>query len=44
MTTDRFAAPRTFPSGVRWEPTQYQPIDQTVYEAFAAKPEGKPKQ
>ena len=45
MTTpDPFAEPVTFPSGVRWAPTDYRPIDQTVYRIFAAKPEGKPKQ
>lgn len=34
---DLFVVPVTFPSGVRWEPTDYRPIDQAAYRAFAGR-------
>lgn len=43
---DPFAEPVTFPSGVRWAPTDYKPLSDEArakYAEFAAKPEGAPK-
>lgn len=37
MTEDRFANHVKFPSGVRWEPTDYKAIDQTPYLAYLEK-------
>lgn len=36
----RFSNPQTFPSGVRWEPTDYKPIDQTPYLDYLERTEG----
>lgn len=41
MNEDRFAIPETFPSGVRWEPTDSKPLDQTPYLAYLEKEEEK---
>ena len=34
---DRFSAPQVFKTGVRWQPTDYKPMDQTPYLAYAEK-------
>lgn len=38
---DRFAKPVVFPSGVRWEPTDYKSIDQTPYLEYLERNEEK---
>lgn len=38
---DRFGKHVTFPSGVRWEPTDYKPIDQTPYLDYLERNEEK---
>lgn len=34
---DRFAVPAVFSSGVRWDPSDYRPLDQGVYRDYAAR-------
>lgn len=38
---DRLSKPVRFKSGVRWEPTEYQSIDQTPYLAYLEKNEDR---
>lgn len=34
---DRFSAPQEFVTGVRWQPSDYKPMDQTPYLEYANK-------
>lgn len=38
---DRFSEPQTFSTGVRWNPTEYRPIDQTPYLEYLEENEDK---
>jgi hypothetical protein len=41
VNEDRFASPVVFPTGVRWEPTDYKSIDQTPYLDYLDREEEK---
>lgn len=40
-SNDRFREPKTFPTGVQWNPTDPKPLDQTPYLTYLDKEEEK---